>query len=84
MQAACQALRTCAETYLAFAQNNSPQYAHITSEERETAAREAGGALSWLSEWLSQLLMSYNCYNFIIVVFVIIDLLWLLWQCRRL
>eukprot|EP00983_Pelagomonas_calceolata_P030415 954897-Pelagomonas_calceolata.AAC.1 len=46
--AAIQALRSSAESYATFAQNTSPQYAHITPEERETIAKEATSALIWL------------------------------------
>jgi len=48
--AAIQALRSSAESYATFAQNTSPQYAHITPEERETIAKEATSALIWLEE----------------------------------
>lgn len=47
---AAQALRQTAEYYLSFARNDSLQYAHITPAERETVAKEAQSALTWLGE----------------------------------
>lgn len=47
---AAQALRQTAEYYLSFARNDSSQYAHITPAERETVAKEAQSALTWLGE----------------------------------
>ncbi|GFH14591.1 uncharacterized protein HaLaN_10679 [Haematococcus lacustris] len=43
-------LRSLAEGYLAFAASTDPRYAHISSEERDTVAREAQAALAWLSD----------------------------------
>jgi hypothetical protein len=48
---AVSALRSAAEGYLSFASSSEPRYSHIPPEDRETVAREAGAALSWLSEW---------------------------------
>lgn len=45
-------LRATAESYLAFARSDAPQYAHITPAERETVAKEASAALEWLNEKL--------------------------------
>lgn len=47
---AAQALRQCCDSYLAFARNDSPQYAHIEAVDRAAVTAEAEAALKWLSE----------------------------------